>query len=65
MRSNAVDMENSENLLNGGDPYSQLYYYRGKKLGYLCCLIISYGFFYALGFYTGYMDKDKCDGSLV
>ena len=63
MRRTAVDMENSEQLVNGGDAYSQVYYSRGKKLGFGCCLILSYGFFYALGFYAGYMEEGKCDGS--
>ena len=63
IRRTAVDMENSEQLVNGGDAYSQVYHSRRKKLGFGCCLILSYVFFYFLGFYAGYMEEGKCDGS--
>ena len=59
LRQTAVDMENSENLLDG----ETIVYNHGKK--YLvggCCLVISYGISFALGFFSGY-NSNICDGS--
>ena len=66
LRQTAVDMENTENtthLLNREDGYSVFYNSRRKNLGLGCCLILSYSFFYVLGFYGGYMSEGRCDGS--
>ena len=63
MRRTAVDMENSESLSKWRRCLLTGISFTGKKLGLGCCLILSYGFFYALGFYAGYMEEDKCDGS--
>lgn len=63
LRQTAVDMENTEDLLSKNDGYSMFYNSRRKNLGLGCCLILSYSFFYVLGFYGGYMGEGKCDGS--
>ena len=63
LRQTAVDMENTEELISKEDGYSLFYESRRKNLGLGCCLILSYSFFYALGFYGGYMKDGKCDGS--
>ena len=64
MRQSAVDMENTENLLEGEDAYTVVYKSRKKHLTMICFLCISYGMFFSLGFYAGYMN-DLCDGSKV
>jgi len=61
IRQSAVDMENSENLL-GEDPNVSVYNARAKYIGITCCLILSYGMFFSLGFYEG--SVISCDGSL-
>jgi hypothetical protein len=63
LRQTAVDMENTEDLLSKNDGYSIFYESRRKNLGLGCCLILSYSFFYVLGFYGGYMSEGKCNGS--
>ena len=63
LRQTAVDMENTEALINKDDGYSIFYDSRRKNLGLGCCLILSYTFFYVLGFYGGYMSEGRCDGS--
>ena len=63
LRKTAVDMENTEDLMSKDDGYSLFYESRRKNLGFSCCLIISYSFFYVLGFYGGYIADEKCDGS--
>ena len=63
LRQTAVDMENTEALISKDDGYSMFYESRKKNLGLGCCLILSYTFFYVLGFYGGYMSEEKCDGS--
>ena len=65
LRQTAVDMENTEVMINKDDGYSMFYESRIKNLGLGCCLILSYTFFYVLGFYGGYMSEDKCDGSTL
>jgi hypothetical protein len=61
LRQSAVDMENSQNLLGEGVDGS-VYQARAKYLGITCCLILSYGMFFSLGFYEGYLAS--YDGSL-
>jgi hypothetical protein len=63
LRQTAVDMENTEELISKDDGYSLFYASRRKNLGLGCCLILSYSFFYVLGFYGGYMSDGMCDGS--
>ena len=63
LRQTAVDMENTEELLSKDDGYSTFDESRRKNFGLGCCLILSYSFFYVLGFYGGYMSEGKCDGS--
>jgi len=62
LRQTAVDMENTEDLISKDDGYSMFYDSRRKNLGLGCCLILSYTFFYVLGFYGGYMSEERCDG---
>lgn len=59
LRQTAVDMENSQNLLDGE---TFVYNHRGKYLVGGCCLIISYGIFFTLGFFSG-LNSNVCDGS--
>ena len=61
MRQTAVDMENTENLM-GNDGYSGAYNARRKHLVITCCLLMSYGVVFLLGFYLAY-SMDVCDGS--
>jgi len=36
-----------------------------KRCSFASCLLLTYGMFYGLGFYSGYlMNKYDCDGSL-
>jgi len=63
LRQTAVDMENTEAMISKDDGYSMFYDSRRKNLGLGCCLILSYTFFYVLGFYGGYMSEGRCDGS--
>ena len=47
LRQTAVDMENTEALINKDDGYSMFYHSRRKNLGLGCCLILI--LFYVLG----------------
>ena len=62
MRQSAVDMENTQNLLEGEDAHTIIYKSRKKYLTMICFLGISYAMFFSLGFYAGYMNE-VCDGS--
>ncbi len=62
MRHTAVDMENSENLLDKDDGHPLFYNSRKKCVMTACLLILSYGLSYGLGVYTGYK-ANNCDGS--
>ena len=61
IRQSAIDMKNSQNLLID-EPDVSVYNAREKYMGITCCLFISYGMFFSLGFYEGYITS--CDGSL-
>ena len=63
LRQTAVDMENTEAFISKDDGYSLFYKSRKKNLGLGCGLILSYTFFYVLGFYGGYVSEGGCDGS--
>jgi|MDTE01.1.fsa_nt_gb hypothetical protein len=58
MRQTAVDMENSEYLLDANNTLT-----RKCKPYYLCCLLISHAIVYGLGFYSGYLYSENRDGS--
>ena len=59
IRQSAVD---SKNLLEGEEAHTVIYKSRKKYLTMVCFLGISYGIFFSLGFYAGYMNE-VCDGS--
>jgi hypothetical protein len=61
MKQSAIDMENSENLLEGGTE-NIVYNSRQKYMIGTCCLFISYGMVFGLGFFVGY-NADLEDGS--
>ena len=59
LRQTAVDMENSQNLLDGE---TIVYNSRCNSLFKGCCLVLSYTFLVGLGFYIGF-NANSCDGS--
>ena len=61
MKQSAIDMENSENLLEEGTE-NIVYNSRQKYMIGTCCLFISYGMVFGLGFFVGY-NADLEDGS--
>ena len=61
MRRSAIDMENSENLLEGGTE-KIVYNSRKKYMIGTCCLVLSYCMVFGLGFFVGY-NSDLEDGS--
>ena len=64
LRQTAVDMENSENLLDGETIVynSRCNNNRCNDLFKGCCLILSYSFLVGLGFFIG-INANSCDGS--
>lgn len=59
LRQTAVDMENSQNLLDGE---TIVYNSMSKDLCKGFCILLSYSFLVGLGFYIG-INANSCDGS--